>query len=117
MALFVEILAGLLLAALVVVGFLRSPPAALATGLAVTPAQAQYYHYDRHHHHGHDDEAAAAIIGGVIGAIAGYAIGSSNHYGYHGGNYGYAVPAYPYPPPPPFYGYGYYGGYQPYRGV
>lgn len=109
---------------------------ALSACLVSTPAKAQYYYYDRHHHHHHNDEAAAFIIGGVIGAIGGYALGSSRYYGYGHGYYGrpygygypaygYAAPAYPYPPPPPVgygyygggYGYGYSGGYVPYRRV
>ena len=109
--------------------------AAPAIALASTPAQAQYYRYDRYYHHDDDDEVAAAVIGGVVGLITGYAIGSNRYYGYHGRGYyggygyrypayGYAVPPYPYPPPPPVYGYGhygapygYYGGYRPYRRV
>ena len=117
--------------------------AALATSLVPSPAMAD--HYDRYYgHRDHDngDEVAAAVIGGVIGLVTGYAIGSNRYYGYRGYGYygqpygygyyggyrpyGYAAPAYPYPPPPPAYGYGaygspypygYYGGYRPYGGA
>lgn len=96
--------------------------AAFAIGLTPSPAMAD--HYNRYyHHHDNDDEVAAAVIGGVVGLVTGYAIGSNRYYGYgyYGRGYGYgypgygyAVPAYPYPPPPPVYGYGYYGGSYPY---
>lgn len=97
--------------------------AALATSLVPSPALADHYDRYYHHHDNDDDEVAAAVIGGVVGLITGYAIGSNRYYGYRGYGYGYygrpygygyAVPAYPYPPPPPVYGYGYYGGPYPY---
>lgn len=69
---------------------LLAASSALAAGLASSPALAEHYHDNRYHHDG--DDAAAVIIGGVIGAVAGYAIGSSRYYGY-GGYGGYGVTA------------------------
>ena len=49
-------------------------PVLLAAILTPTPALADHYDGDYRHHHDNDRAVAGAVIGGMLGAIGGYAI-------------------------------------------